>query len=198
MSNVAAGLPNRGHTYHGGTPTSIGRSVSLEGTEVHFEDDVVVNGGPNTKRSGRTTLMRLVRNASGITLEPKRSVVWKTGFRGTRVDGYVATTAGEVAGVVDDQLGASGVANNDLFWIARKGPALVKNDIASGAGTVIAEGALVVALTAVTSQATTAGRVASGSAATSSHVLNRIGKAMSAKTTANTNADVLVDLDILN
>lgn len=198
MSNVAAGLPNRGHTYHGGTPTSVGRSTDLEGIEVHFADEEVVNGGPNNKRSGRTTLCRLVRNSSGITLEPKRAVRWESGYRGRRVDGYCAATAAECAGIVDDHLPSAGVADDDLFWVMRKGPGLVKTDLAGGANNVIADGNLMVALTAATSGATTAGRVAAGSASTSSHVLNRIGKAMSAKTTANTNADVLVDLDILN
>lgn len=198
MSNVAAGLPNRGSTYHRGTPTSIGRSADLEGISRVFIDDVVVAGGPNSKRSGREVRCRLVRNSSGITLEPKRTVRWESGYRGRRVDGYCVATAAECAGVVDDHLSAAGVADDDLFWVVRGGPCLIKTDIASGATNVIADTDIIVALTAVTSQATTAGRVAAGNAATLSHVLNRIGHAMSAKTTANTNSDVLVDLELID
>jgi hypothetical protein len=200
--NVAAGLPNRGRTYHGGTPTSIGRSITLEGTEVHFEDETIVSSA-RAKRSGRAVKCRLVRNSSGITLAPKRTVVWESGYRGRRVSGYSATTAGEVAGVVDDKLSSTGVADDDLFWIVRGGPCLVKTDIASGANNVFSDGTVVVALTAVTSQSTTSGRVAPQSLAGATapladQVQNRIGIAMSAQTTANTNNDLLVDLCLLN
>ena len=202
MGNVAPGLPNRGKGYHGGTPTSIGRSVDLEGTEVQFQDDTVVTGSaPNLKRSGRTVVARLVRNSSGVALLPGRVVSWETGFHGTRVDGYVTTTAAAAAGVVDDRFAAAGVPDDELFWLIRQGPCLIKNNIAAAAGTVITEGAYVVALTAATSQATTAGRITNQTLTGATDVLagqiqNRIGKAMSAKTTANTNVDVLIDLEL--
>lgn len=190
--NVAPGLPNLGKTYHGGTPSSIGRSVTLEGTECLFQDGVDQPAKPDTKRSGRTRLARLVRNTSGGALLPKRVVKWETGYRGTRVDGYTATTAAEAAGVVDDQLPAAGVADDDLFWIFRKGPTIVKTGITSE---VIADGDLLVAKTGA---GTASGRPLVGTAATSEHVLNRIGKAMSAATAGNTDSDLLVDLDIIN
>jgi hypothetical protein len=202
--NVAAGLPNLGHTYHGGTPSSIGRSVDLEGTEAYFKDEVPQTGmAPALKRSGRTKVCRLVRNSSGISLLPKRAVKWESGYRGTRVDGYCAVTAAECAGIVDDQLPAGGVADDDLFWVVRKGPCLLLTDLAGGANNVFSDGTVVVALTAATSQATTAGRIAPQSLTGATAVLggqiqNAIGKAMSAKTTANTNADILVDLEIIN
>ena len=61
----------------------------------------------------------------------------------------------------------------------------------------VAAGGWVVALTAATSGATTAGRVApqvltGATAALAAMVQNRIGRALTAKTTANTNADMLV------
>jgi hypothetical protein len=85
----------------------------------------------------------------------------------------------------------------DLFYIVTRGPCLVKNDIASGAGTVINAGDPLVALTAATSGATTAGRVYAGvgtgaTTNTGNQLNNIIGYAASAKTTGNTNADVLV------
>jgi hypothetical protein len=100
--------------------------------------------------------------------------------------------------VVDDQLPSGGVADDDLFWIVRSGPCLLLNDIASGASTVITEGSVVGALTAATSGATTAGRIANLTVTTGDTITNKLGRAMSAKTTANTNADVLVDLCLLN
>jgi hypothetical protein len=200
--NVSGGLPNPGKTYHGGTPDSIGRSVDLEGTECNFKDEIRVGAQPRQMRSGRFRTARLVRNTSGFALEPKRLVSWAAGFRGLRVAGYARLDGQEVAGVVDPDLPASGVANNDLFWLFRKGPNLVKTPLAGGAGNVFDEGEILGALTAATSGAATAGRlgkVATGTTATlPSVVVNRIGRALSAATTANTNADLLVDINILD
>ena len=145
--NVSNGLPKRGKTRFSGTPDTItGPSVSIEGTEVNFMDDYKSGNEPRRRRSGRFITARLVRNVSGITLLPGRTVTWKTGYRGTRVDGYSTTTAQEVAGVVDDQLPTSGVANNDLFWLMIKGPALIKTPLAAGAGSVFAAGDVLAAL----------------------------------------------------
>jgi hypothetical protein len=200
--NVSGGLPNVGKTYHGGTPESIGRSVDLEGTECNFKDDVRVGAQPRQMRSGRFRTARLVRNVSGFALEPKRLASWKAGFRGLRVDGYSRLTNQEVAGVIDPDLPAAGVANNDLFWLFRKGPNLVKTPVAGGAGNVFDEGDVLTALTAVTSGAATAGRFAKVDLTAATHpasvIVNRIGRALSAATTANTNSDLLVDLEILN
>ena len=207
MSDNVAGLPNRGKVYNV-TSTTAAQSAKLEGYQKYFQDEDASGAGPSRPRSSRRALMRLVRNSSGIALLPKRAVAWESGQRGKRVDGYTTTTAAEVAGIVDDQLPAAGAADNALFWIHRQGPALCTNDIASGASTVISEGDLVVALTAATSlAATTAGRIATGTLTATStattdgsltnRILHRLGKAMSARTTANTNSDVLVDLDLM-
>lgn len=200
--NVSGGLPNPGKTYHGGTPASIGRSADLEGTEVKFKDEVRVGNEPRRIRSGRFREARLVRNTSGIALTPGRSVVWQAGHRGKRVNGYSSVTSQEVAGYVDPGLPATGVANNDLFWLFRKGPTLIKTPLASGAGNVFAEGDVLGALTAVTSQAATAGYpavlVTASTALAASAILNRVGRVMSAMTTAQTNVDMLVDLDIIS
>ena len=194
--NVSGGaVPDIGKS--SGTTDLTGQSALLEGAEISVPDEVRTAPGVATRQSGRPKTMRLVRNVSGIALAPKRAVTWATGYRGRRVGGYCTTTAAEIAGVVDDRLPSAGVPANELFWIHRSGPALCKNDIASGAPTVITEGNIIVALTAVTSQATTSGRIANGNAATLAHVDAKIGRAMSSKTTANTNADVLIDLAIL-
>ena len=202
MSDNVLGLaPNRGK-YYNVTSTTATQSASLEGLQKYFPDNVAGAAQPDTKRSGRRVLMRLVRNSSGINLLPKKAVVWETGYRGKRVDGYAASTAAEVAGIVDDQAPAAGIPDNALFWIHRQGPALLLNDLASGATTVIAEGGMVVALTAAASTGTTAGRIVAqtltgATAVLAGQIQNRIGKAMTARTTANTNADVLVDMELM-
>lgn len=202
MTDNVTGLPKRGKTYHGGTPTSFDKSVDIEGSSAAFADDDTTSSGPSTRNSGRLTHCILVRNSSGISLEPKRVVKWASGQRGKRVDGYGNATAENVAGVVDDRLPAAGVASNDLFWLMVKGPALVKTALEANANNVISDNGVLVALTAATSQATTSGRVV-GQTLTgatqnlANQIQNRIGRAMSAKTTANTNADVLVDLYLL-
>lgn len=200
MSDNVTGLPKRGFTYHGGTPDSIGKTLGLEGHPMRFMDDYPGSGGVRVKRSDSQVYAVLVRNVSGITLTPGRQVSWKAGFRGRRIDGFTTTTAQEVAGVVDDQLPAAGVANNDLFWLLTKGPVLLKTPLAGGAGNVFAEGDVLVALTAATSQATTAGRPAVLASAattnTAAAIINRFARVMSAMTTAQTNTNMLVDLNI--
>lgn len=202
MSDSVTGLPKRGYTYHGGTPEAFSKSIGIEGHQMKFQDDYSSGTGVRVKRSDEYTHAVLVRNVSGIALTPGRTVSWKSGFRGRRVDGYTTTTAAEVAGVVDDQLPAAGVANNDLFWLLIKGPALLKTPLAGGAGNVFAEGNVLVALTAATSGATTAGRpgvldltVATNTAAA---IVNRFARVMSAMTTAQTNANMLVRLENLD
>ena len=199
MDNVSGGLPNIGKTYHGGTPTSVGRSVELEGTCVTFRDEVKSGSAPATIRSGRFKKCILVRNTSGAALAPKRLVTWESGYRGRRVSAYADVAAEEVAGVVDDRLPASGVADDDLFWLIVGGPALVKTANA-GASAVIAEGDVLVALTAgTTADAGRLGVANTASTALAASVsINRIGRAMSAATTANTNSDLLVDVQLLN
>lgn len=209
--NVSGGLPRRGYTYLGsetGRTITSSDAASVEGATKVFDD--VAPGqaaGAKVRRSNRQTTCILVRNVSGIALLPKRIARWASGYRGKRVDGYTTATAAEAAGVIDEHLPAAGVPANDLFWLAVRGPSLVLTDLAGGANNVIAVDDTLIALTAATSQATTAGRVvtwgltATSTATTdgtlSNYLLNYLGKAMSAKTTANTNADLLVDLQIL-
>lgn len=196
-------LPKLGATYYGPNVTidtnNYGVSVGVEGAEAAFND--VDPSNRLIKRSNRQKRCILVRNTSGIALLPKRIVRWAANYRGKRVDGYTTTTAAEAAGVVDEFLGSAGVRNGDLFWITVGGPSLVKTDLAGGANNLLPEGTVVVALTAATSQATTAGRLApqdltGATALLAAQVQNRLGVCMSAKTTANTNSDILVDLHI--
>lgn len=204
-----SGLPQRGKVYLTGpsrtAPTTYAQSQSLEGFVKEFEDldyaasSTGVKGAP---RSSYKVECMLVRNAATIALQPKRLVKWKSGKRFKQVDGYCTVDFEECAGVVDEWLPAAGVAINDLFWITRKGPTLCLTDLAGGATNVIAASDMMLALTAATSQATTAGRVQAFAATSNltnavSMIFNKLGRAMSAKTTANTNAGVLVNMELV-
>lgn len=214
MSNNVSGLPGRGQTLltgAGRTLASTGQSEMLEGVLKEFNDrDSTSTALVKPLRSQAKVTMRLVRNVSGIALKPKFLVTWKTGKRFRQVDGYCCTDHQECAGVVDECLPAAGVPNYDLFWIAVKGPHLCKTSrTANDAECTIAEGAPLTALTAVTSQSTTAGRVQAMlwngmTASTTQSVsicLNTIGRALTARTSANTGESTLgftlVDLCIM-
>jgi hypothetical protein len=99
---------------------------------------------------------------------------------------------------VDEFLPAAGVPANDLFYIVVRGPATVITSLSDMSADVVV-GDRLVAITAVTSGATTSGRVqplpgATSSTALANEILNTVGYALSAKTTANTNADLLVEV----
>ena len=201
--NVVA-LPARGKTYLTGpqrtADSTYTTSVAIEGIKKVFKDlNYGAAGASKAPRTGGETVMILVRNASGRTLLPKMTVVWKAGYIGTRVDGFSAVESGVVAGVVDEWLPSAGVANNDLFWLAVKGPHLCLKESASST---IAYDNWVAAITAAASTtSTTAGRVravaaTSESTTTLSHALNRIGRAMSTSNTSGASTDFLVFLDL--
>jgi hypothetical protein len=139
---------------------------------------------------------KLVENSSLIALAPKRTVVYASGEIGKKVDGYVTTLAAVGAGGVDDQLPSTGVPAGYVFYILVKGQGLFSTTLAADAGALLPADTTLVAATAVTSQATTAGRVRAADhvlteAALAAQINNSFGRAISAKTTANTGVDIL-------
>lgn len=200
----SANAVDRGRTYYDGNTIDSADygGVGLEGSIRVFRDF-----DPTDRlklRSARDITCILVRNVSGIALLPGRIVRWKAAFRGKRVDGYTTTTAAEAAGVVDEWLPTAGVPDGDLFWLVVDGPSLVRSDLTGDAGTAFSEGAILIAVTAATSQATSAGRMteadfttAATGATLGDQIVNRIGRAMSANTTSQTNRQVLVDVRLL-
>ncbi len=199
----------RGETFYGVsglTPDSNNLGgAQWEGKTWVFEDIDYTSGtvGAKPTRSGRYVKCMAVRNVSGITLLPKRLVSLQLSgkfFLG-RVDGYTTITA-QQGYPVDEFLPSTGVINYDVFWIVVDGPAMCLTDIAAATATgVINVGDALVSLTAATSQATTAGRImpqdlASGvtGATLAIQVQNKLGYALSAKTSANTNSSILVDI----
>jgi hypothetical protein len=207
MSHFDQGEFGRGRTFCGpvNTVATSGTlpGVDLLGVEKWFTD--TIPGSAPTGRSKRKVLCRLVRNSSGITLLPKRGVSFKAGTNGTEVDGYTRTTGQGDYAVTDEYLPAAGVRNGDVFWVVMKGPAIVTTTMVADATCVIPAAELVIASTAAASTAaTTAGRfevyaIASPTTAgialqNHKNTANALGRAMSAKTTANTNADILIDV----
>jgi hypothetical protein len=201
----------RGKTFYNGNTIDSNNlgGVELEGMRHTFKDtdpaNLAVKG--NRGGAGREVTAILVRNVSTIALVPGKAVTYAAGYRQRRVDGYARLTACEVAGVVDDHLPAAGVAVNDLFWLIIDGPVLTKTPLAGGDFAIdIAEGEPVYALTAAASTSTTAGRfqvwngtmtAAQGTDGSGTKIiLNHFARAMSAKTTGNTDTDILIDVKI--
>lgn len=157
------------------------------------------------RRSGRGRLVMIVRNKAGITLLPKRGVLLKTDGGADyfgRVNGY-NTTLGQshVAGIVDDLLPSTGCASNDLCFITVKGPciALTPNAGAEFNGADIAAGNKLVACTAAGSTTSAGGRLTNvtlvgqtGTTAAFDFATNLVAVALSARTTGETGADLLV------
>lgn len=203
----------RGSTWYNGRTidTNNYEGVELEGRTCIFEDKNLSSTGPvKSDRTTRQVTCRLVRNVSGITLYAKRLVQLDPTNPG-RVTGYQNVLFGECY-PVDEHLPATGVPHGDLFWIVVGGPALVLTSF-DGAGfnaTSIVAGDQLGALTTAnsTGSGTTgvAGRAAAvlavNVALTTNTQYNELlryatgwfGRAMSAKTSGNTNADILVDV----
>lgn len=186
---------DRGETWFSGVGATTTDPTAVVGKEWLFED---VNPTTRAVRSNKYVRCRAVRNVSGIALLPRRLASFKAsaGSYGLEVDGYSTTTAAR-GYPVDEYLPSTGVSANDVFWIVVDGPAEALTDIASV--DTINVGDTLVALTAVTSQATTAGRVdlaAHGvsESALANQIQNRIGYALSAKTSGNTNTAILVEV----
>lgn len=190
-------FPRGGTFYDGGTidASDLG-GTNLEGKEWVFED---VHPGTGVARSSRPVRCRVVRNTAAIALLPKRIARFELGANeyGSRIDGYATTTAAE--GVpIDEYLPSAGVPINDLCYVVIEGPAVVLSGLSDFAADV-AVGDWLVAITGATSGATTSGRVAlqvltGATAALANQVQNRIGRALSAATTQNTNTDVLLHI----
>lgn len=169
----------RGATYYGsnvirptaptnGVTDPYGTSTALEGLTKEFPD-IDHSAGSAGKafalRSNRLITCILVRNVSGVTLQPGMAVAWATGYRGKRVDAYTNTDAQEAAGIVDDAIRvATGVPDDDLFWLIVKGPANVYSPVAGGS-TAWVEGATLYALSGASSKSTFFANLSTGTGA---------------------------------
>jgi len=162
--------------------------TNYEGKEWHVED--------TKHNTGQYITIRAVRNSGTFNLLPSRLVTFDTAWVGQRVNGY-STVAYAPCLPVDEQLPAAGVVPNDLFYVIMEGPCLVLVPLDAGADNVITAMDPLAAITAATSGATTAGRIATANTSGSTtnqrdSLLNVVGRAMSAATTAQTTSALLV------
>lgn len=204
----------RGETlYNGGTiDTNNLDGTQYEGMVKVFEDVLYSAVGIKPGRgvaAGKKVACRLMRNLSGITLFAKRLVQIDPASPG-RILGNQVVNFGE-SYPVDEFLPAAGVPNGDLFFLVIGGPALVLTPMtgAEFISTSIAAGALIGAGTTnggstATGTTAPAGRgcgisiIALTTAAQfldlSNICINYVGKAITAMTSGQTNADMLVDV----
>lgn len=195
----------RGQTfYNGNVPSSTywKETAMIEGMEGVFEDlaPATTRGQVLVKRSGRPVRCRVVRNqtAGETALLPKMVVTYKSGYRLSRVDAMVCVDDAECAGVVDEFLPSTGVAYGDLFWITVDGQTNINCGRESN---VITAQDWLCGQTAATTNAATAGSVytyvlTSDTTTAIPRLANRIGWAISAKTTGQTNADMLCNVTL--
>jgi len=159
---------------------------------------------PKKRRTGKTLKVICLRNLSGARLYGKRLArLNKTaGYKLVEsTDGYTTTLADGPAVVIDEFLSTVGVASNDIFWGVLEGPVLVRTPLAGATfnATGIAVGDSLVAATGSTTGATSSGRIggyalANATDAAGAHNQSRyaIGFALSARTSGETNADLLI------
>ena len=167
-------------------------------------DYASTNVGVKPKRSNRSRVIMAVRNDTGVAVLPKRIVTLKKGageFLG-EVDGYADFLGEAHAYPADEFMPAAGAPNNDVFWVVLEGPAMTltpsawpatsPNDITIG-DEICAQTAADSNVAANTLSGRACGRTSDYPTALTAHRVV-VGKAMSAKTSGNTNADLLVEV----
>ena len=180
----------RGKTFFGGLTANTTDGAWLEGKEYQIED---TNNGTNAY-----VRLRATRNKSGFALAPKRLVAYGGNNLLGQGAGYANVNPQVVAGVVDDQYTGT-VADQDLFYMVVEGPCLVKTPLEANANNVINVNDYLVNTTGATTGATTGGRgitqvLTGATAPLANNIQLTWGRAMSAATTANTDADLLVSV----
>lgn len=159
--------------------------------------------------TGRQVKAVICRNVTAAALLPKRVGLLDAtaGYDMVEtVDGYCDTLASTGRCVfIDPFLPSAGVADDDLFWGIVEGLTIVLTPAAGAAfNGDISAGAPLVAATAATTNTSTAGRVSNitvagqtAGTAAFSMARNCLGYALSARTTGETEADLLVNAHIL-
>lgn len=164
-----------------------------------FEDLDYSQSGVKPRRTNHFVKCMAVRNLAAAAVIGKRLglIAWVSGK--PTIAGYATTTAVANAYPIDEFLPSGGCAVNDICWVVIEGPAVVLTPLSGDGANVFAVGDALVSLTAATSGSTTSGRVkvqdlTGATAILGAEVGNRLGFALTAKTTANTNADLLVNV----
>jgi hypothetical protein len=194
------GLPfDRGRTVYNGALID---TNNLQGLDWEGKDFVVEDKHPRTgiKRSNHFVRIRIIRwmNAT-FNAVPKRVVSAQASanlVNQSRADGFTTTSAQDALCVVDEYLPPAGCPANDCFWGVMEGPTEILTAMEGDVNNSIAVNTRLVALTGATSGALTAGRIkpqdlTGATSVLGNNILNVIGRAMSAKTTGQTNQGVL-------
>ena len=188
----------RGNTFYNGLTidsNDLG-GPQLLGHEWVFDDrESTQTASSGAVRSSQFVTTRAVRNLSGFAVLPKRAV--KLDALGENIVGYALTLAESRVALVDEYLLSAGCPNNDICWVVVEGPAIGLTALEGTGVNVITAGDRLVAQTAATSGATTAGRLVpqtltGATSPLADQIQNAVAHAVTARTTANTNADVLV------
>ncbi len=178
--------------------------------EFQYGSNVAISRGGKKRKTGRTVRAICIRNTSGAAMLPSRVITLDptAGYHLLqRTLGMSTVLCAPHVAVVDDALPTAGVAQNDIFWAVIEGPQLVYTPLAGSQfnGVDIAVGAPLVAATGSTTGATTSGRITNvtftfATAGDTSNgfdgfrmARNLLGAALSARTTAETNALCLVN-----
>lgn len=200
----------RGETWYGPSrtiDTDNLEAANLLGLEKTFEDIdyTATTSGVKNHRSARKVCCRLVRNTSGITLLAKDYV--RVNAAGTEAIGR-ASLDSEHGYPLDEWLPSTGLRHGDIGWVVVEGPAMMQTPETAGVAD-IAVGERLHSLTSTagsTQSGTTsdAGRVSTFvvvAATTTAQFdareafnANWVGVALTARTTANTSADILVNV----
>lgn len=210
MSHDVTATLARGETLYGTSRTIDSNNLegaNLLGLEKTFPDtDLTASSSAvQSVRTTRYVTCRLVRNTSGITLLPKDFV--KLNDLGTEATGR-ASLDSEHGYPADEWLPSAGVRANDVFYVVVDGPAMMKTPNTAGVAD-IAVGERLHSLTSTAGSTQTgttsdAGRVSTfvvAAATTTAQFdareafhANWVGVALTARTTGNTGADILVNV----
>ena len=200
-----------GETLRGTDPANTSTLINGHwlGQEFIFPASASVSGqlrGQKARKTGRTIRARLVRNVAGVAVLGKRVVKFAeaAGYSDFEtIDGYCAVKADAHLAFSDPNLPSAGCADDDIMWVIIEGPTTVLSPFeAGGFDKAIAVGDPLVGATGSTTGTSGVGRVSVGGvlaggslAATEAfnHSRNSLGRALSARTTGETNADILVD-----
>jgi hypothetical protein len=173
-----------------------------------FMHKIPAASGSKKTPSGRYIGAVALRNEAGFALLPKRlgSLTVTAGYYLVEsVDGYTIGLFENNCVVIDPYLPSAGVADDAIFWGIVSGPVpILTAHAGAGFPADIAVGDLIVASTVNTTNGnSTAGRIGgvtlpgqTGATASLNAALGAIGRALSARTTGETGADLLVNVHL--
>ena len=121
-----------------GRGTTLGVKAADQGNSVAGTIKAFSDTDPRTNSGGVVLSNRPVhciaaRNTSGAAILPGEVVKFKATALLEEVDGKAAT-GGILCGVADEYLPATGVSNNDVFWVVVSGPTAIVTAASVAAG----------------------------------------------------------------